>query len=132
MTNYGLKAQLLYQKHFPKFGPNIITSCVYTFNSDSNYVIETGAVSAELTPISQPLNIIFVDFDSEKIDDNSILHIDKIAIFPRLNILDNSMILEIDDSIVEDLTGKEWIVKKVKLDPALAGYELHVRPRLSL
>lgn len=127
MTDYGRKAQLLYQKHFPKFGPTILKKCTYVFEGDSSYSTSNSEATDNEND-QQSLTIAFVDYEAKYIDDHKILRIDKMALFPALNITAAFKPL-IDDKIIELSDNSEWIVKSVLIDPAGAGYELQVRPR---
>lgn len=125
MVDYGLKAKRLYKKHFPKFGPTIIKSCTYKFVKPVTYTPSTGDVTQPLPVDDQPLDVIFVDAEDVKVDDEPIRLTDKVAMFPSLNLLQNA---EVGDKIYEG--SNEWKVLTLLSDPADAGWELLVRPRI--
>lgn len=57
-------------------------------------------------------------------DGSTIRSIDKVAIFPALDLPVDPKI----NDLVVDPTSKEWLVKAVSEDPVNAHYELLVRP----
>ena len=59
-----------------------------------------------------------------KFDDSPILSIDRIVIFPSLDL---PVEPSVNDRIVDD-SSNEWSVLGISKDPAGAHYELHVRP----
>ena len=112
---------------FVKYGAT--KSCVFQSMADSGY--SSGTV---LKPVdsSHTLEIVFDAIGGgsrqkyqQAVDDGSTIRvIDRVAIFPALNL---PVVPKINDLIV-DPSLKEWEVKAVSEDPVDAHYELWVRP----
>jgi len=123
-------AQNLIKKNFVKFG-GIRKECTYKSITVPSYDAQTGVVSAPISTSYAGIKIIFDEFSTTvnnypnfRKDDSSILAIDKIAIFP---VLDLAVIPKVEDEIVDN-NSVAWRIKGVSVDPAEAHYELHVRP----
>lgn len=116
------------QKNFVKFG-DIRKLCTYRSIGQPSYNTTSGAVTGSVIA-SEQVYIIFDDFNLtknqasiKKIADQSIRSIDKIVIFPSLDL---SFLPKTNDVIVDDL-GVEWIVVGIQPDPADAHFELYVQ-----
>ena len=117
------------QKNFPKFG-KIRKSCVYK-ESDESIVDTSTGQSIPVYSNTYPLMVIFDEFNPSRsfstdtfIDEESVRSIDKIAIFPSLDL---PIMPKVTDVIVDDL-NIEWRVLGVSSDPVPGHYELHIRP----
>lgn len=122
MADLTLLAQRAFKKHFPKFG-SAIKKCQYVFSDPITYNTSDGSVIDSSTPDPE-IDMMFDKFKSEQIDGTNVLAIDKIAIFPTLNITQEPVE---GDKIIQG--GYEWVVKSIISDPMSVAYELHVRPR---
>jgi len=98
--------------------------------SAPGYSVSTGNVVDVVTD-SHPLNVIWSDFNftknsaqEMKFDDSTILSIDRFIIYPALDL---PVSAKVGDRVVDD-SSDTWSIIAVGLDPALAHYELHVRP----
>jgi len=104
---------------FVKYGAT--TSCVYQEKGNSDY---DGNDVTKPTLSSHSLEIVFDKIKTSLVDGSTIKIIDRIAIFPSLNL---PVEPKINDLIV-DSSLKEWKVKDTDKDPLGAHYELRVRP----
>lgn len=124
----GALVENLVQKHFPKFG-TIRKECTYYQTGNSTEDIETGVVSPEIVSTHTNLFIIF-DFPNaskmshQLLDNISILAIDKIAMFPSLDL---SITPTVNDIIVDHLSIR-WQVISIFSDPQPGLYQLLIRP----
>lgn len=123
MTDYGIKAQKLFQKHFVKFG-SYRKNTTYIFSKPVSRDEDTGIITEDQTDTQPDLMVIYDKFESKLVDDDAILSIDRIAIFPSLNINQEP---EVGDKMIQG--GYEWNVEGILNDPMPVAYELHVRPR---
>lgn len=129
MTDPGVLAQELLQKHWSKFG-TVRIPCVYTSVTDGSYDTATG-VSTSNSDSTYNLTVIFDEFNIS----NSYATIaqtkqvevqskDKIAIFPVLDLI---VTPKINDTILDtDLVT--WRVISLGSDAANVAHNLHVRP----
>ncbi len=126
MADPGQLARDLIQQHFPKFG-SIRKACTYRQMEEPVYDGNvTEAIKAEY-----PVMIIWDDFSFtqtiagiSKFDDSTILSIDRIVIFPALDL---PVVPDMIDRIVDD-SSVLWAFVGIAQDPADAHYEIHVRP----
>ena len=104
---------------FIKFG--LAKGCTFQSVLESEY-----AEGNVVTPIdsSHNINVIFKNIKQFLIDGSTIRSIDRVALFP---VLELPVIPKINDVIV-DPSLTEWKVQEVVGDPADAHYELRVRP----
>ena len=106
-------------KLFVKFGAT--KTCTYQSMLESEYV--DGNVTKPIDS-SHTLEIIFKKINATLVDESTILFIDRIAVFP---VLDLPVDPKINDIIVDD-SLVEWEVKDVVQDPMDMHFELRVRP----
>jgi len=112
---------------FVKYGAT--KTCVYQSMLESSY---TGGNVTKPIESSHTLEIVFDALGGgsrqkyqQVLDDGSTIRvIDRVAIFPALNL---PVVPKINDLIV-DPSLKEWEVKAVSEDPVDAHFELWVRP----
>ena len=106
---------------FVKYGAT--KTCVYQSMVDTIYTPADGNV---LKPVdsSHTLEIVFDKVQAILVDGATIKIIDRVAIFPALEL---PVVPKINDLIV-DPSLREWEVKDVVEDPVDAHYELRVRP----
>lgn len=118
----GFSAATTLQSKWPLFVKYGATkSCVYREMAGSTY--SGGNVSKAIIS-STNLEIIFDKVVASLVDGSTILVIDRVAIFPALNL---PVVPKINDVIV-DPSLREWEVKDVVEDPVDAHFELRVRP----
>lgn len=122
MADPGKLARDLIQKHFPKFG-SIRRLCTYKALPDPAYDVDTKAVTAVATTTAS-IYIIFDEIKVKQDDDVPILSIDRLAIFPKLDL---SITPRVGDTIDDD-EGIIWSVVGLGKDPASAAHSLHIRP----
>ncbi len=106
-------------KFFVKYG--MTKACVYQSMLESSY---TGGNVSKPVASSHNLDIVFDQIQASLVDGSTILSIDRVAIFPALDL---PVVPKISDLIV-DPSLKEWEVQNVVEDPADAHFELRVRP----
>ena len=104
---------------FVKFGAT--KTCTFQSMLESEYV--DGNVTKPIDSSNQ-LEIIFKKINATLVDESTILFIDRVALFP---VLDLPVVPKINDIIVDD-SLVEWEVKDVVEDPMDMHYELRVRP----
>jgi len=104
---------------FVKYGAT--KTCVYQSMADSDYA---GGNVTKPVDSSHTLEIVFDKITASLVDESTILFIDRVAIFPSLNL---PVVPKINDLIV-DSSLREWEVKDVVADPVDAHFELRVRP----
>lgn len=131
MVDPGDIAKTEIQKNFPLFGTIrtlVRYSSVDPFNAGTDYDPSTGIVTQGILSEHNPF-VIFLSMSEvsytfvEKIDDDPILEIDKVALFPSLDL---PVVPKVND-IIDD-TADKWKVKGVGHDPAFATWFLWVRP----
>lgn len=123
--------QNLLQKNFPKFG-GIRLSCTYkSVVFPASYNATTGVVTNTASTDYIGINIIFDEitktiniYPKFKRDDESILSVDKVAIFPALDLPVEPKV----GDIIVDPSNVNWKVQGVSTDPAKGSYGLHIRP----
>jgi len=88
---------------------------------DSDY---TGGNVTKPIDSSHSVDIVFDEIQASLVDGSTIMSIDRVAIFPALNL---PVVPKIRDIIV-DPSLREWEVQVVVGDPVDAHFELRVRP----
>lgn len=124
------QAALILQAKWPLFTKHGATkTCVYQSMLDSDY---TGGNVTKPIDSSHSLEIVFDSLGGGSLqkyqqtlsDGSTIRTIDRVAIFPSLNL---PVVPKINDLIV-DPSLTEWEVKAVSEDPVDAHFELWIRP----
>ena len=105
---------------FIKYGAT--KSCVYQSMDDASYTPGNDPLKPVLS--SHNLEIVFDKVVASLVDGSTIRFIDRVAIFPALDL---PVVPKINDLIV-DPSLTEWEVKDVLGDPVDAHFELRVRP----
>jgi len=127
MADPGKLMRDLLQKNFSKFG-SIRRLCDYSSMQDPVYDADTKEVTVTATSVES----VYIIFDSialnsifmKQEDDVTPLSIDRLAIFPKLDLLVTPHV----GDMIEDDDGVVWNVIGIGVDPAGAHYELHIRP----
>jgi len=96
-------------------------TCTYQSMLESSY--QDGNVTKPVDS-SHVVEIVFDQIQASLIDGSTIMAIDRVAIFPALNL---PVVPKINDLIV-DPSLKEYEVKAIVEDPVDAHFELRVRP----
>ena len=124
MEDLGKLAQNMYKDLFPEFGPTIIKSCTLNLYLSLDYNPATGTPSRQLE-YTQPLSVIFTSIKDKLVESVDIVVGDKKALFPYLDVTADRDISNTDQIVEVD--GSIWNILAVKVDPASAGYVLHIR-----
>ena len=121
----GIDAKRILQSNWRHFTANGATKkCTFQAMADSAYT-PGGAVVKEPSVEIPGIEVVFDMVKEVLVDGSTIRSIDRVAIFPALDI--SPVVPSINDLIV-DPSGREWIVKDVQTDPMEAQYSLRVRP----
>ncbi len=103
----------------------------YQRMSEASYDAGNGVVTHAVEAEYPGIEVIWSEFGFSissaginKFDDSSILSIDRKLIFPTLLL---PVVANIGDRVVDD-SGNIWNIRGIGVDPANAGYKLHVRP----
>ncbi len=117
----------LIQANWPTFTANGLTRpTTYQQLATASYDANAGTVS-HVVVSSTVLEMVWDDFSNKrqtKFDDSTILSIDRVVIFPSLDL---PVEPSTNDRVVDD-SSDVWNVVQIAGDPAEGHYELHVRP----
>lgn len=126
MDDYGKLAQDLYAEYFPQFGSTIIKMCTLNFYRVASYDVTVGENIKDLI-YTQPIDIIFTSIKDTEVENAKVLTGDKKALFPYLSVTSGTEITMSEEIVDSD--SKVWVILSLGVDPASAGYSLHVRRR---
>jgi len=87
----------------------------------SDYDPVSGAVSG-IEVIEEIKEVIFTEYERKRIDGQVIREFDRMALFRQSEIT-----TEITTEMNLRLSGEDWNIKNIKLDPSTSLYELQVR-----
>jgi len=119
----GFSAPITLQDKWPLFVKYGATkTCVYQSMEDTSYT--PGNAPIKPVESSYNLEIVFDKILATQVDGETIRFIDRVAIFPALDL---PVVPKINDLIV-DPSLREWEVQDVIEDPVDAHFELRVRP----
>jgi len=101
---------------------DVAVSTNYLSHSTTIYDTSTGAVTATFAT-QAGVRVVFDEFRIFQVDGVAVKPEDKKALIPALSL--GSLVPAAEDQIIEG--GTTWEVVKVRVDPAEALYEVHVR-----